>query len=699
VARLLAKGKKEPLTVVGMLAGVPVGSRLVLDGNWTLDARFGRQFKVRQYRIIKPNTLQGIERYLGSGLIKGVGPGFAARIVKHFGLATLDILENDPDRLHEVAGLGAKRIETVKRAWIEQRSIHRIMVFLQGYGISATYAVKIFKTYGAKAQALVEENPYRLAEDIWGIGFKSADRIAASVGIAGNDPRRARAGLLFLLKQAAEEGHCYLPQAELLARGHSLLDLAPDVLAEQLPGLVSDARVVVSGNNIYLSTMLHAERGTAQEILRLVGCSASKRPEQQVLLEVDRAERHMGISFAPEQKEALRAALQNKVTLLTGGPGTGKSTILRALAEILQARNLSLLQCAPTGRAAKRLAEATGREAKTIHRLLEFDPSTFGFRHNSDNRLQADFVVVDEASMLDVALAHSLLKALPSTGSLVLVGDVDQLPSVGPGNVLRDLIDSGVLPVIRLVRIYRQGEGSLISLNAHRINAGEPLELLSDFRGEKDFYCIFRQTPEEIETEILSLMSGRLQNKFGFDPLREIQVLCPMRRGLVGTEHLNRRLQTVFSLEKPQSDAQRLYAGDKVMQVRNNYDKEVFNGDIGFVQSVDSESEVVRVLFYDRLLAYEASELHELELAFAITIHKSQGSEFPCVVLPLHTVHYPLLQRNLLYTGVTRGKKLVVLIGSKKAFAIAVKNTKVEQRFTGLQGWVRQGKIDNGKGD
>jgi len=695
VARLLAKEMKEPLTAVGLLAGVPVGSRLVLEGSWSVDARFGRQFKVRQYRIVKPNTLQGIERYLGSGLIKGVGPGFAARIVKHFGLATLDILEQDPDRLHEVAGLGAKRIETVKQAWIEQRSIHRIMVFLQGYGISATYAVKIFKTYGTKAQALVEENPYRLAEDIWGIGFKSADRIAASVGITGNDPRRARAGLLFLLNQATEEGHCYLPQAELLARGHSLLDLAPEVLAAQLPGLVSDARVVISGDNIYLSAMLHAERGTAREILRLVGCAAAKRPEQQEAREVDRAERSMGISFAPEQKQALRTALQSKVTLLTGGPGTGKSTILRALAEILQARNLSLLQCAPTGRAAKRLAEATGREAKTIHRLLEFDPSTFGFRHNSDNRLPTDFVVVDEVSMLDVVLAHSLVKALPDKASLVLVGDVDQLPSVGPGNVLRDLIDSGVLPVIRLVRIYRQGEGSLISLNAHRINAGEPLELLPDFHGEKDFYCIFRQTPEEIEAEVLSLMSGRLQDKFGFDPLRDIQVLCPMRRGLVGTEHLNLRLQAVFSREKPQPDAQRLQAGDKVMQIRNNYDKEVFNGDIGFVHSVDPESEVVRVFFDDRQLAYEASELRELELAFAITIHKSQGSEFPCVVLPLHTVHYPLLQRNLLYTGVTRGKRLVVLIGSKKALAIAVKNSKVDQRFTDLRGWVRQGKIDD----
>jgi exodeoxyribonuclease V alpha subunit len=672
---------------VGILAGVPVGSCLDLSGNWVRDTRFGEQFRVQHYRIVTPNTLQGLERYLGSGLIKGIGPHYASRIVARFGLATLEVLEHEPERLHEVEGLGTKRAETIKQAWQQQRQIHQIMIFLQGHGISAAYAVKIYKAYGEKAVAVVEQNPYRLAEEIWGIGFKIADRIAASGGIVGNDPRRARAGLLFLLNGASEEGHCFLPQKELLSRGKELLDIEEDMLAAQLPGLVADARIVVSGEKVYLTTLLHAERNTAKSIKRLLSSSAKGIALKELDREFVKAEQRMGLSFAPEQRDAIKAALQSKVTLLTGGPGTGKSTILRVLADILQLHGFSLLLAAPTGRAAKRLAEATGREAKTIHRLLGFDPGSFGFRYNRENRLQTDFVVIDEVSMMDIVLANSLFKAIPDHASVVLVGDADQLPSVGPGNVFRDLLESGRMPTRCLKQIYRQGEGSLISINARRINEGEGLELLPDYKGDKDFYCIYRQSPEEIEAEIVSLMRGRLTRRYGFDPVRDIQVLTPMRRGLIGTDHLNARLQTVLLGQRAESSSS-FKAGDKVMQVKNNYEKEIFNGDIGVVQSVDEENSLIRVSFDGRQISYEMRDLQELILAYAITIHKSQGSEFPCVILPLHTNHYPLLQRNLLYTGVTRGKKLVVLVGSKKAIAIAIKNSNVDARFTGLDSWL-----------
>jgi len=673
--------------VVGILTGVPVGSCLDLSGNWVRDSRFGEQFRVQHYRIIRPNTLQGLERYLGSGMIRGIGPHYASRIVAHFGLASLEVLEHEPERLLEVEGLGAKRAETIKQAWRQQRQIHQIMIFLQGHGISSAYAVKIYKAYGEKAVTVVEQNPYRLAEEIWGIGFKIADRIAASGGIIGNDPRRARAGLLFLLNEAAEEGHCFLPQKELLGRGKALLDIEEDMLAGQLPGLVADARIVVSGEKVYLTALLHAELNTAKSIERLLSSGAGGISLKKLDREIAKAEQRMGFSFAPEQKDAIKTAMHKKITLLTGGPGTGKSTILKALADILGLHGFSLLLAAPTGRAAKRLAEATGREAKTIHRLLGFDPGSFGFRFNGENRLQADFIVIDEVSMMDVVLANSLFKAIPDHASVVLVGDADQLPSVGPGNVFRDLLESGRLPTRCLKQIYRQGEGSLISINARRINEGEGLELLPDFKGDKDFYCIYRQSPEEIEAEIVSLMGGRLTRKYGFDPVRDIQVLVPMRRGLIGTDHLNTRLQSVLHDRRAESSFV-FKRGDKVMQLKNNYEKEIFNGDIGFVQSVDEENSLIRVSFDGRQISYETGDLQELILAYAITIHKSQGSEFPCVILPLHTCHYPLLQRNLLYTGVTRGKKLVILVGSKKAIAIAIRNSQVDARFTGLDSWL-----------
>jgi len=703
VARFLSQSKeKTPTTVVGFLAGVPVGSTLCLTGTWIRDARYGKQFKLQSYEIVRPNTINGIERYLGSGLIKGIGPTFAGRIVNHFGLKTLDILENDPDKLREVSGLGRTRIDRIKRAWQDQKEIHRVMVFLQGHNISAAYAVKIFKTYGRKALSVVKENPYKLTEDIWGVGFRIADSIALSLGVPASDPRRTRAGLLFALDQSAGEGHCFMPRDNLLQQASSLLQLSDkpgqppgdqslyssyEQMEEQLRSLEHDDRIAVEDDNIALVPLYFAEKGIAARLLEL----AAGRPEYNIENEaqaVDWASSRMQLALAPEQAEAIKMVLQNKVSVITGGPGTGKSTILKALLIILEQKGNVTKLAAPTGRAAKRLGEASSREAKTIHRLLEYDAGIRNFKKNRDNPLKADLVIIDESSMMDVTLANSLLKAIAANCALVLVGDVDQLPSVGPGNVLKDIIDSGKVPVARLRTVFRQGPGSLISLNASRINNGEFLELLPNYEGEKDFYCIFRDTPEEIEKELISLLGGRLQSRYGFDPLRDIQVLAPMRKGIIGTENLNLQFQAILNrnaVHLPDARRGRLQVGDKVMQIRNNYDKEVFNGDLGIVSGKDDDEGSLEIDFEGRRVVYEGADLGEIVLAYAITVHKSQGSEFPCVIIPLHTTHYPLLQRNLIYTAVTRGRKLVILVGSKKAIHIAIQNARVVQRNTMLR--------------
>ncbi len=702
VARFLDDSKeKNSVTVVGYLSGVPVGSTLALTGFWITDSRYGKQFKLQNYEIVKPNTLNGIERYLGSGLIKGIGPAYAARIVARFGLETLEILENDPDILSEVAGLGRTRVERIKKAWQEQKEIHRIMVFLQGHGISATYAVKIFKTYGRKSLTVVKNNPYQLTEDIWGIGFRIADSIALSLGVPANDYRRARAGLLFALDESAGEGHCFLPRDRLLVQTEYLLKLSSqseqlpeqenlysdrDLIDEQLSSLLAADKIAVEGENIFLAPLYFAEKNAAARLLEL----AAGRPchdIEKVDLAVTWAGNKLQLDLAPEQAEALKMGLSQKVSVITGGPGTGKSTILRALLHILGQKGIVVKLAAPTGRAAKRLSEACGREAKTIHRLLEYDASIRTFKRNRDNPLEADMVIIDESSMMDIILTNSLLKAIADKASLVLVGDVDQLPSVGPGNVLKDIIESGRIPVTRLQTVFRQGPGSLISLNAARINRGDFLELLPDYEGDKDFYCILRDEAEDIKKEILSLCGVRLNKRYGFDPIRDIQVLTPMRKGIIGTENLNSSLQERLNPQRIPSEGKqrRLYVGDKVMQIRNNYDKEVFNGDLGIVSGVDSEEESVEVDFEGKRVLYEAADLNEVVLAYAVTVHKSQGSEFPCVIIPLHTTHFPLLQRNLIYTAVTRGKNLVVLVGSKKAIHIAIQNNRVVKRYTMLK--------------
>ena len=702
VARFLGRTKeKKPTTVVGFLAGVPVGSTLCLTGDWVTDARYGKQFKLQSYEIVRPNTINGMERYLGSGLIKGIGPAFAGRIVNHFGLETLDILEKDPDRLREVSGLGRTRIDRIKKAWQEQKEIHRVMVFLQGHNISAAYAVKIYKTYGRKALAVVKSNPYQLTEDIWGVGFRIADSIALSLGVPASDPRRSRAGLLFALEQAAGEGHCFMEREMLLQQAASLLKLSEkseqtaedhilyanyEQMEDQIKSLVHDDKIVVEDDNIFLVPLYFAEKGIAARLLEL----SAGRPEfniENVEPAVDWASSRMQLELAPEQAQAIKMVLQHKVAVITGGPGTGKSTILKALLLILEQKGIVTKLAAPTGRAAKRLAEASSREAKTIHRLLEYDAGVRNFKRNMDNPLRADLVIIDESSMMDVALANSLFRAIAPNSSLVLVGDVDQLPSVGPGNVLRDIIGSGKIPVSILQTVFRQGPGSLISLNASRINNGEFLELLPNYEGEKDFYCIFRDSPEDIENELISLLSGRLKSRYNFDPVKDIQVLTPMRKGIIGTENLNLQLQGVLNRMAPTKDVGRgrLQVGDKVMQIRNNYDKEVFNGDLGIVSGKDDEEGSLEIDFEGRRVLYETGDLGEIVLAYAITVHKSQGSEFPCVIIPLHTTHYPLLQRNLIYTAVTRGRNLVILVGSKKAINIAIQNARVVQRNTMLR--------------
>ncbi len=703
VARLQVPGQRELTTIVGNLPSVTPGETLKLTGEWTLHSKYGEQFKVEAFETIVPATVAGIEKYLGSGLIKGIGPVFARRLVEAFGTETLSIIEGEPSRLLTVDGIGQVRFQRIRAAWEEQKEIRDVMIFLQGHGVSSTYAAKIFKTYGKSSIAVVQENPYQLARDIYGIGFKTADRIAQAIGIEKDSPLRAEAGVIHVLNELAEEGHVYYPSDRLVKESIAILEVEPAVAAQAIERLRQEERIICEegpeGIAIYLASLHAAEEGVARRLLALAegGATPADIDVERAILWAEQASR---LRLAEEQKEAIRQALQQTLLIITGGPGTGKTTILKCIIQILEKKQRRILLCSPTGRAAKRMSEAAGREAKTVHRLLEFSPKDGRFKRDQHRPLECDLVIVDEASMLDVVLMNSLLKAIPPAAGLILVGDVDQLPSVGPGAVLRDVITSGLVPVIRLSEIFRQARESQIIVNAHRINRGE-FPSCPDWEGgeRSDCYLLVKEEAQEVQSAILELAASGLPKRHRVDPMEELQILSPMQKGPIGALQLNQALQALLNPSGAELlRGGRLYrVGDRVMQIRNNYQKDVFNGDIGRITRLDPEDREVTVRFDERQVTYDFNDLDELVLAYAVTVHKSQGSEYPAVIIPVHTAHYVMLQRNLLYTAITRGKALVVLVGTKKAIAIAVKNHKIQHRYTGLARRLQKGRQEPGR--
>lgn len=698
VAKLQEKGKRELTTIVGNLSGINPGESLRLTGRWVLNKKFGEQFQVENYEITVPATVHGIKKYLGSGLIKGIGPIMAERIVKKFALDTLDIIEKTPERLSEVDGIGPKRISMITRAWEEQKEIKEIMIFLQGHGVSAAYSAKIFKQYGNRSIEVVKENPYRLARDIHGIGFITADRIAQNIGIDPNSLIRVKAGVIYVLNQLTEDGHVYYPEGHLIRKAKEILNVDEEIIIQALKELTKEKELFLEDLDpegdlrvVYLAPFYLAETGIAQRLMNLKESPSNIRaihPEKAI----EWVQQKLNIGLALKQKEAVLLAASSKVLIITGGPGTGKTTIITAVLRIFQQLKLRIFLAAPTGRAAKRMNEATGWEAKTIHRLLEYSPQKGGFKKDQDDPLEGDVVIIDEASMIDTLLMYHLLKAIPPQAHLIMVGDVDQLPSVGPGNVLKDIIDSGIFTVVSLTEIFRQAQESMIIVNAHKVNRGEfPTLKESDRKDTTDFYFIQEEDPEKILEKVITLCSDRIPQCFGFHPIKDIQVLAPMHKGVIGVSNLNIELQKKLNPDQPgMTHGSRTFKlGDKVMQIVNNYDKEVFNGDIGWVSKIDQEERELTIDFDGRLITYDYSDLDEVVLAYAISVHKSQGSEYPAVVFPVTTQHYMLLQRNLIYTGITRARKLVVLIGTKKALAIAIKNNKPQLRFTHLAGRLR----------
>ncbi len=680
VIKCRAGGSHDLITVVGTMPETHIGSVFTFTGEWRIDARYGRQFSAVSYEETLPATVYGIEKYLGSGLVKGIGPKFASRIVKKFGTETLDIIENQPDRLLDVPGIGKVRVERIRKSWEEQKEIKNIMLFLQEHDVGTSHATKIYKTYGSESIRIVKENPYRLADDIWGIGFRTADTIAEKMGFGHDKYPRLRSGLLYTLNSLGDDGHCFSTREQLIRSGSEMLEVGEELLSDALDEMIRAEDVITDEDAIYLPPYYYSETGAARRLCTVRDGKSGIRIRTEGLAE--RIRKASGIDYDEVQMQAITAAVQSKVLVLTGGPGTGKTTTTLGIIKAFRMTGARILLAAPTGRAAKRLSEATGMEAKTVHRLLEVKPPE-GYQRNEENPLEGDVLIIDECSMIDIMLMYSLLRAVPDSMTLILVGDVDQLPSVGPGNVLRDIIDSGCFPVIRLTRIFRQAQTSRIITNAHRINKG----LLPDVSNGRntDFFFMEKETPEETAEAIVELVRTKLPRYYKVRP-SEIQVLTPMQRGVTGAANLNQKLQEAVN---PGDTGLRrggytFRPHDKVMQIRNNYEKEVFNGDIGDVERVDTEEHTLSVRFEERLVEYDVSELDELVLAYAVTIHKSQGSEYPYVVMPVLMSHYVMLQRNLIYTGVTRARKGLVIVGTKKALAAAVRTVTVTKRNTRL---------------
>ena len=683
VLQTAIKGYREEQTVVGIFHEVTVGAVLTVEGNWRVDKRYGRQFAAEKWTEELPADIIGIEKYLGSGLVKGIGPKMAKLIVKHFGLETFEVIENDADRLLEVPGIGKGRVGKIRDSWEKQKDVKDIMVFLQGHGVSSTYAAKIYKQYGKDSIEKVQNNPYCLADDIWGIGFKTADGIAEKLGYEKNDSRRCRSGILYTLSKLSEDGHCYAEREQLVKSAKELLQADEDPITQALDQMIANEDLMLDEDAIFMPPFYYAEVGVANKLRRLIETPMGNIFDNGGTVTDDVSQRQGQIEYDEVQLSAIRKAIGSKVMVLTGGPGTGKTTTTLGIIASFETLGQRILLAAPTGRAAKRMSEATGKEAKTIHRLLEFNPAE-GYGRNDENPLDGDVLIVDESSMIDIILMNSLLKAVPLSMRLILVGDIDQLPSVGAGNVLRDIIDSGAVPVIRLTRIFRQAQSSRIVTNAHKINQG----IFPDISNgrQSDFFFIKQEDPEQAARDIVNIVKSRIPKAYGYST-NDIQVLAPMQRSVVGATNLNIALQEAIN---PVGDSLsrggfRYRRGDRVMQIRNNYDKDVFNGDIGTVEHVDMEERTLTVSFDGHSIEYEDSELDELTLAYATTIHKSQGSEYPVVVMPLLMTHFVMLQRNLVYTGITRAKKICIIVGTTKALAYAIHNMVVLKRNTRLK--------------
>ena len=685
----LCENETETFTVVGNVVNPEPGTVLKIEGEWSVHPKYGRQFKIQSYVKLYPVTEKGIEKYLGSGIIEKIGPGIAARIVKHFGKESLKIIEESPEKLEEVEGIGSKRKENILSAWRKQKKTKEVMLYLYSLGIGPSTVNKIYATYGDDAPQKIQENPYCLMDDIFGIGFKKADSIAKDMGIKKDSLERIKAGIHHILIQSTDQGHIFLPYEEIKEKASSLLDVEKEKIEKALSYLQEKKEIIIEDGAVYHPELYFAEVEVAENLKKFLKKEKESLPLGWELM-INLVEEREKIKLSPAQKEAVKTALQEKLMVLTGGPGTGKTTTLKLVVLLFEELGFKTLLAAPTGRAAKRLSQATEKEASTIHRLLQFVPGQ-GFIKNEKNKLRADLIVIDEVSMVDIILMRALLRALPPSCRLILVGDADQLPAVGPGNVLQDIIASGAASVVKLDEIFRQAKRSLIVVNAHRINKGEfpylyyPKKEISSFEG-KDFYFLEESDKEKVEKIIVELYCRKIPEKFGFDPFSEIQVISPLYKGTAGVTRLNRILQGILNPEgRHLLRGQTLFrVGDKVMQLKNNYEKEVFNGDIGRIEEIDQEKETVTVKFPDKSVTYQGYELNQLTLSYAVSVHKSQGSEYPAIIMPVIVSHYIMLQRNLLYTALTRAKKLAILIGEKRALFIAIKNDKAIKRYTKL---------------